>query len=55
MTKVVFQSSNAERRELDVKPGTVLMRAALAENVPGRAPHASSPGRNLNEEFLRGL
>lgn len=35
MTRIVFESSNGERRELDIKPGTVLMRAALAEDVPG--------------------
>lgn len=35
MTRIVFESSNGERRDLDIEPGTVLMRAALAADVPG--------------------
>lgn len=35
MTRIVFENAAGTRREIDIKPGTVLMRAALAEGVDG--------------------
>jgi ferredoxin, 2Fe-2S len=35
MTRIVFEHADGVRREIDAKPGSVLMRAALTEGITG--------------------